>query len=620
MPNLAGTFDMRDHPADTATTLVRLASVLDMPGVNYTVRSWRDTRFAAVNVLTGICGNLEQPAIAAGQTVLFLDGEISNLSELWDTVVHAESKGPVAHPARACLDLYGLWGNDFVTRLDGQFNILLYDQANRSVRVFSDRLAYRPFYYCCAEGLALFGLEKKALFAVLGRTPPLDPMGTLELFTFGHNLDDRTIFSGVHAMPPAAMLEFKDSRQDVRRYWRPTYANRGPTASLDESAQELGRRLTRAVTRRAGGNRRFGIFLSGGLDSRAAAGALARVRGEATSFTFGPVDSPDFRYGRQLAAELGLVHHHLRNDETSLSELLPRVVWRTEGSLPFHQALSIAHHRQIRAEADVIFTGHFGDSVSGGHLLPALFLARNVRDLAEHILAKRSMLPVSTIRALFKRPFLEDALPELVRGIERSLLALDEDRLPLAYNLWDMLVRQRRFTFCSPAVDRYTFEVVTPFTDNDVVDWMLSMPIRYLFGQRVYKRMIVQTFPEIAHVPWARTGRRISTHFAIDMTQQAVLFAGKRLHWPRGRSTPAAEARLRSLEPRVVGDLLSRAVPDDLFEGDGVRRAARAALNGSGSPTSLFLLLTLDECIRLFGTDGLIVPPREAWPPLQVPG
>jgi hypothetical protein len=144
---------------------------------------------------------------------------------------------------------------------------------------------------------------------------------------------------------------------------------------------------------------------------------------------------------------------------------------------------------------------------------------------------------------------------------------------------------------------------------------MLGMPLRYLFGQRVYKRMIVQTFPEIASVPWAKTGRRVPSNFALGMAVQARLFATKRLRGPSARAQPAAAGpKLQSLEAYAAGDCISDALPGDLFDRGAIRRVTRAALDGSGSRTALFVLLTLAECTRLFGTVGLTEPPAETQP------
>lgn len=610
MPNLAGILDMRAVPADIPPILDRLDGVLTVPGVNYTSLRWSDKRFGAVNLLNGICGNLDQPVVQ-DNLVAFLDGEVANLRELW--IARDGSDESLPTPARACLELYLQHGDDFVKLLNGQFNIVIYDQTG--VKIFNDRLAYRPLHYSCTDGVASFAIEKKALFSVSRRTPSFDALGTLEFLTFGHCLADRTIFAGVKVMPQSSVLELRNGDARVHPYWRLSYAKRPVAMSVDQSAAELGVRLCKATERRAPTGRAYGILLSGGLDSRAVAGSLARIGHRVTSFTFGSDESLDLKYGREIAHELNFVYERLSYDRVSLTELLPQVVWRTEGSVPFNVPLSIAHHRVIRKGADVVFNGHFGDALTGGHLLPGHFLSRNPVQLAKHILAKRSIVPMPTLRTLCKPSFLRDTYSEMVSGLNSSVLELDEERLPLAYNVWDMTVRQPRFTFSSPAVDRYLVEQVTPFTDNEVVEWMLHLPSRHLLGQAAYKRMIVNSFPGISGVPWARTGTPVPTNSVLDIAQQVRIFLSKRA----GR---LAGAPRRSLDPRVAGlrgrceGLLEASPLSELFEKDAVRSMVLDTIGGGCSPTVLFQFLTLDECARLFRDGGPPEPPPETWPNL----
>lgn len=602
---------MDGGPADTAAAIVNLERVLGVPGLDYTVRSWRDDRFGAVNLLSGLCGNLDQPAVQ-GKVVLFLDGEVNNLDEVVGT--GAAIEGAPASPAGVCLDLYLSRGDEFVRQLCGQFNILVYDSSHNVVKLFNDRMAYRPFYYWCENGLAVFALEKKALFTALGRTPPLDPAGVLQFMAFGHNLNEDTVFSGVKTLPPACVLRFEDGRGVTERYWKAAYAPHPSTESSREAAAEFGRRLCRAVERSASLDRRYGIFLSGGLDSRAAAGGLARTGKHIEAVTFGGDESADLRYGRTLAERFGFVHHQLQYAHTSLADIMPRIVWRTEGAIPFNETLSIAHHRFVRSKADVIVTGHFGDALSGGHILPGQLLARDMNRLTEHIVDKRSILHLPMLRSLMNKSFVKEAYPEMVGGITKTLVEFGEERLPKACNLWDMTVRQTRFTFCSPAIDRYLFEPLTPFTDNEVVEWLLVMPTKNLFGQKVYKRMIIDTFPEIADVPWASTDKPVPANFAFDMAEQAWQYAAKHFRRKTASRPVPVDERVRDFSRFAAGSAAQDALPGELFDRDAVAKAARSAEKGTWPAYPLYLLMTLSECARLFGASGPSEPPAEASP------
>lgn len=617
MPNLAFIFDMRERPTDPGPAVARMTRVLDVPGVEYTIRSWRDDRFGGVNLLTGTCDNLEQPAVDDRGTVLFLDGEIVNLEEVWRREVGSGSGGRAPSAAQACLDLYCSRGEDFVAELNGQFNVVVYEPGHRRVRVFNDRLGYRSGYYWFQDGVGIFALEMKAIFVALGRTPPMDPMGMLEFIAFQHSLNDHTVFGGVRVMTLGTVLEFHDGKSALRHHWRPEYKENPDARSLDAAARELSRRLCDAMARWTRRPRRYGIFLSGGLDSRAVAGALAESTRDVTSFTFGSDRSPDLIYGRGIAERLGFSFHRLRYEDVSLVENLPRVVWRVEGSIPFNQPLSIAHHAAMRANAQVIFNGHFGGAASGCRFLPGHFIARNPAQLTKHILATRTVLQGRRLRSLFNAAFFDEAFPEMSRRLERTITAFGEDRMPIAYQLWEVTDHQARFTFRSSSVDRYVVEQVTPFTDRDVADWMMGLPLWQLVGQRVYKRMLVEHFPAAAAVPWSKTGRAIPSNFALDMATQGWRFATKRLRKMVAGPDPAAPSPLLTgLDPYLNGDLVVDALPQDVFDPDGVRRMLRAAWAAGQISKSAYVLMTLAECIRLFGSQTPDVIPPEAQPVL----
>src|SRR5205823_2670981 len=109
-------------------------------------------------------------------------------------------------PCQLLLALFDELGDSFASLLNGEFNVLIYDRPARSVTVVNDRLAYRPFHYQHRAGVTLFALERKAILAACDAAPPIDRLALLELFAFGHHLEDRTLFEGVLAMPQGSVL------------------------------------------------------------------------------------------------------------------------------------------------------------------------------------------------------------------------------------------------------------------------------------------------------------------------------------------------------------------------------------------------------------------------------
>jgi asparagine synthetase B (glutamine-hydrolysing) len=605
MPNLAGVFDSRPQPADPLPTLDRFAAVLSVAGVTYHNRRWHDRRFGAVNLVNDLAGCIRQPAVSTdGSRVLFLDGEVYNLDELG----RAAGLGPDhlgrLTPCEVCLALFEAQGPRLAGRLNGQFNIAVYDAGREAVCVFNDRLADRPLYFSQRGGVLYFALEQKAILSALDGAPAADEQGIVELLAFGHTLGDRTLFEGVSALPQGAVLTADRDRVRVEKYWQPAYRPGAVGGGLREAAGELTRRVVAATARRARRAAPLGMFLSGGLDSRFVAAALARITTDVTAFTLGPDTSRDVQYARVLAARLGFRHRTLRHPDPLPPPAVARAVWRSEGVIPFTDCLSMEVHRFVRPEAGVIFNGHFGDALSGGHLLPQLFLLRTREELVSHILAKRSWLGLDELRGLVRPDAFPAVAGRLRDAVHDTLRPHPEDRLPLLYNLWDLTVRQRRYTFPTPSVDRYLLEQLSPFLDNEVYEFALGLPLRWLFAQRCYIRAILAGFPKVARVPWARTGRPIETATAVRLARLALDSARRRVARLAGRrrTGPPWASRSRGLELKAVADqfLASPAFPGRVLDSGRLRVLVDEHFGGRPHEAEMSVLLTLAMASRLF--------------------
>ncbi len=621
MPNLAGVLDLRKEPADIPSLLRRFGRVLSVDGLDYHERSWHDERFGAVNLLSGVFDNLDQPAVSAdGNRVLFLDGSIDNRDDL-RALLGADGRGAAPESAAGlCLALLERHGESFAELLSGQFNLVVYDRRERSVTVCNDRLGYRPFYFLESGGLFLFALEQKAILAGCESAPAIDPFAVLEFFTFGHHLEDRTLFGGVRALPQAAVLRAGPGGLRLRQYWKPSYHGPRVRLSLPECAEELGRRFLKTVARQAAGGRRKAIFLSGGLDSRAVAAGLARVGAHATAFTLG---DDELWHAREVARRLGFRHRRLVYRDTCYRDALPRVVWRTECTVPFHSSTSVEQHKNLRGEGELLFNGHFGDVLFGDHMLPEHFLMRRREQLFDNLLAKRTYLHHDQLRGIFRPDFLAANYPAMLAELRKTVDEIDEDRVPLMMNIWTFTVRQRRYTFASPAADRYLLEPVTPFFDKDLIDWGLSMPLRFLVAKRVYTRMVHDLFPEVASVPIWDTGRPVAAGSLFDLFQRGSDVMWKRLRRrlakkapKRGSntSTDLADPRLRDrIEEYLDSDaFLSEALDAGLIRDLLDRHFDR----GERQVYAVAMLLTLAEGTRLFVERPLDGPPEEVMPDL----
>jgi hypothetical protein len=157
-----------------------------------------------------------------------------------------------------------------------------------------------------------------------------------------------------------------------------------------------------------------------------------------------------------------------------------------------------------------------------------------------------------------------------------------------------------------------------------------SLPPRWRFQQRLYKRMIVRAFPHARHVPWAYHEGRITDSPTFEFAREVLGFARSRASRLLPRKTPAmtrwafrdVEGLLRA-DPAFTGDLVAWTRSDhfdgELFDAAGLRAlcdefVAGRAPEGTGNILEHFAAIARWYRWGLLGGGGAVRVPPEADP------
>lgn len=635
MPNLAGLYLLRENVADVRGVLARMAQVLDVPSVGCVSRTAVGPRAGCVNLLRETAAPLTQPAHdRANRRWLMLDGEIYNVEELRRGLRRAGSHADGLDDAQLCLALYALEGERFVSRLNGQFNLVVYHSDDDSLLIANDRYGYRPLFVAESGGRFFFAVEMKAIIAALDQTPAVDGIGLLQIMRDGIAVGERTWLEPIRVLDPATLLRVtKDGRVQRRRYFQYRHREGGTTMSLPAFVEGFGIHLHRATERIMKGPGRIGISLSGGLDSRSVVLSIHPSHLPIPAYTFGYPESRDVVYAKQLAALLHLEHTHLTFDPGYLGRVMAPVVWRNEALFPFAASTSIYFHDHIGARMDTILNGHCGDAVSGSHLRPYMLWQRSRAKLIARLYAGRQLVADESLRRVFNPDFYRRHSAELFDAFRATFTAIDSDEIANVADAWDMENRQRRGTFHSPSVDRYRFEQRTPFLDNDLVDHLLTAPPRWRFEQQAYKKMIVYAFPQAHHVPWAYTGRPVSPSPAFELARAGWNFGRNRVGGLVAKLR--ADGRLvgqafRDLATEIRDDqVVIRSIvdftdapwfPADVFDARGITQIVDTHRQRQQDQTHLLnCLATFAAACRMFLYERLGTNPLATMVPAQAP-
>src|SRR5580658_135424 len=97
----------------------------------------------------------------------------------------------------------------FPANLNGRFQGLLTDRTRGTTTLFVDRYGMQRVYYHESRGAFYFAAEAKAILAVRPELRRADSRGLGEYLSCGCVLENRTLFEGVHVLPPGAAWVFR---------------------------------------------------------------------------------------------------------------------------------------------------------------------------------------------------------------------------------------------------------------------------------------------------------------------------------------------------------------------------------------------------------------------------
>jgi asparagine synthase (glutamine-hydrolysing) len=304
------------------------------------------------------------------------NGEVFNYRELREELEAKGHRFKTRSDTEVLVHIYEEEGLAFPERLNGQFAIAIWDARKRRLVVARDHVGIAPLYYTETDGRLLFASEVRALTAHPGVTRRPDPEGLQQLFTFWSPVPPRTVFAGIHELPPGHLLTAGPGLRPKIGRWAPYYSIPGGAGAApvdaESGAERIRARLEHAVRLRLRADLPVGAYLSGGLDSSITAALAAREVGanlHTFSVTFADQHYDESSFQEEMVRRLGTCHQALHIDAHDLIEAFPAAVLQAERPVlrtaPVPLYLLSRHVRQ--AGYKVVLTGEGADEVFAGY-------------------------------------------------------------------------------------------------------------------------------------------------------------------------------------------------------------------------------------------------------------
>lgn len=329
------------------------------------------TRLAIVDLSPA--GN--QPmASSCGRYVLIYNGESYNDAEMRAALPPHNWRG--RSDTETILEGCARWGvEETARRLNAMAAFALWDAAERRLWLVRDRVGIKPVYYGQFPGLFLFGSELKALRAVPGWTPELDPAVRAAYLRWGYVPGRHAIYRGVAKLEPGSILSVRAGEAPrISRYWDARQAALAGIArplevTEDEATERLDALLADSVKRQLVSDVPLGAFLSGGVDSSTVV-SLMRNGGVPRTFTIGfdSAEHDEAPHAEAVARHLGTDHTVMTVGEAEALKVVPTLAEIYDE--PFADVSSVPTAvvcRLTRGQVTVALSGDGGDELFSGY-------------------------------------------------------------------------------------------------------------------------------------------------------------------------------------------------------------------------------------------------------------
>ncbi|MBL0090003.1 MAG: asparagine synthase [Ideonella sp.] len=324
----------------------------------------------------------------------------------------------------------------------GDFAVGLQDLDRGAAFVAVDRFAIQTMCYRVQDGQLRFAQRADEL---ADAATPIDLQAIFDYLFFHCIPSPRTIYQGVHRLPPGHCAQFQGGQVRVLPYWRAQFSEPGGPVSFESLKAEFRGLLKDAVARQLDGTRPA-CFLSGGTDSSTVAGMIREVSGQPAhtySIGFQAEGYDEMAFARLAARHFGCEHHEYYVTPDDLVRSIAEVAGSYDQPFGNSSALP-AYYCALKARGDGVtrlLAGDGGDELFGG----------NSRYAKQSVFGWYQRIPAALRRAVLEPVFGSATvarMPLLKKG--RSYVEQATVPMPDRLQMYNLLLRLGPSTVLTP--------------------------------------------------------------------------------------------------------------------------------------------------------------------------
>jgi len=402
-------------------------------------------------------------------------------------------------------------GSKQAVDLNGHCILLAWDGESRQWHVWTNRFGTSHLYYADSGRKRSLGSFFPAL-AEQASNKQLDWENLAGFFNFGFFPDDSTYYTDVKVLKPATETVFDEWGRLVRqqRYWSWNYLP-DQTRSYEDTLSEFSDTFKTIIKEQVQSGR-VSLPISGGLDSRTIAAVVPNTQDHVANqdplwaFSYGYTGSSvECEIARQVAEECGF-YFDTYTVQPYLFDQMNLVMASLEGFNDITMCRQASRIDEISIHSDYLLGGHLGDLVLDDAGLsekePGNLFMDDLNQYALHKIQKkgRDWFNKNLLQPLFKDQPIENLLKQKIQETLEPLKKInDYDFLIKAFK-----IEQYCFRFTATGFRMYQPAAFPrlPFYDTRLIDFVSTIPSKYLAGRRLQIDYLKRFAPDLAKIPW----------------------------------------------------------------------------------------------------------------------
>ncbi len=336
--------------------------------------SYSKERYLIHRVREGIVGfDKEGDIFRFGYLYILFSGEIYNSEffkeklSLYGYSFNGGSDGEVA------LKAIHKWGEDIVSKFDGDFQIAVLNTLEERLCIFRDKIGIMPFYYLTGDDFIFFSNEIKDILNFKDFQKEISKEALALYMSFSYILEPFSIWKNVYKIQAGNYLDFdlKKKTFEQKRYFDVAYIYNLPYVELSQkdiidNAEKL---LVKSIEKRTKNSKSTAVLLSGGYDSSTLAALFGKYSKKplyTITIGFEEKKYDESVYARYISKAVGSFHHEFIFTPKSMRDSIPFFVKAYEEPFGDKAAFGTIYGLDIvKNEIDTVCGGDGGDEVFG---------------------------------------------------------------------------------------------------------------------------------------------------------------------------------------------------------------------------------------------------------------